>query len=121
MLSSLIFRVVRNALPDNSAVQEQIIGARLFVMGVADTSGFFHCVAACRDCELTRCFCFAAYTVNNQAELGFLTTAKLTYINSIISTLAGVLEELRYVVDDRNATTDGNVTSRITSLTPVLS
>jgi hypothetical protein len=85
---------VRNALPDNSAMQEQIIETRLFVICVADASGFFHCVAACRDCELTRCFCFAVYTVNNQAESGFLATAKLTYINSIISTLASVPEEL---------------------------
>jgi hypothetical protein len=62
MLSSLVFRVVRNALPDSSAVQEQIIGARLFAMGIADASGFFHCGAADRDCELTRCFHFAAHS-----------------------------------------------------------
>ena len=38
MLSSLVFRAVRDALPGNPAAQERIIGASLFAMGVADVS-----------------------------------------------------------------------------------
>jgi hypothetical protein len=41
MLSSLVFRAVRDALPGNSAAQERIIGASLFAMGVADASVVF--------------------------------------------------------------------------------
>lgn len=36
MLSSLVFRAVRDALPDNPAAQERIIGASLLAMGIAD-------------------------------------------------------------------------------------
>ena len=36
MLSSLVFRAVRDALPENPAAQERIIGASLFAMAVAD-------------------------------------------------------------------------------------
>lgn len=36
MLSSLVFRAVRNALPGNPEAQERIIGASLFAMAVAD-------------------------------------------------------------------------------------
>ncbi|KAI0809093.1 hypothetical protein BC629DRAFT_1481914 [Irpex lacteus] len=36
MLSSLVFRAVRDALPGNAVAQERIIGASLFAMGVAD-------------------------------------------------------------------------------------
>ena len=42
MLSSLVFRAVRDALPDNPAAQERIIGASLFAMAVADVSVDFH-------------------------------------------------------------------------------
>lgn len=38
MLSSLVFRAVRDALPGNPAAQERIIGASLFAMAVADVS-----------------------------------------------------------------------------------
>ncbi|KAF7796587.1 hypothetical protein EIP86_007768 [Pleurotus ostreatoroseus] len=38
MLSSLVFRAVRDALPDNPAAQERILGASLFAMGVADAT-----------------------------------------------------------------------------------
>lgn len=38
MLSSLVFRAVRDALPDNPAAQERILGASLFAMAVADVS-----------------------------------------------------------------------------------
>ena len=38
MLSSLVFRAARDALPDNPAAQERIIGASLFAMAVADVS-----------------------------------------------------------------------------------
>ena len=38
MLSSLVFRAVRDALPGNPIAQERIIGASLFAMGVADVS-----------------------------------------------------------------------------------
>ena len=40
MLSSLVFRAVRDALPENPAAQERIIGASLFAMAVADVCGF---------------------------------------------------------------------------------
>ncbi|KAI0089872.1 hypothetical protein BDY19DRAFT_941257 [Irpex rosettiformis] len=36
MLSSLVFRAVRDALPGNPVAQERIIGASLFAMAVAD-------------------------------------------------------------------------------------
>ncbi len=36
MLSSLVFRAVRDALPDNPVAQERILGASLFAMAVAD-------------------------------------------------------------------------------------
>jgi hypothetical protein len=36
MLSSLVFRAVRDALPGKPAAQERIIGASLFAMAVAD-------------------------------------------------------------------------------------
>jgi hypothetical protein len=121
MLSSLILRIVRDALPGNSAAQERMIGASLFAMGVADASCLFHCGAARRGCELTRRFCFAAHTINHQAESAFLATTELTYINSIIGTLVGLPEELRYEMGDWNAINDGNVDPGITPLTPVLS
>ncbi|KAI0344241.1 hypothetical protein BDW22DRAFT_1144872 [Trametopsis cervina] len=38
MLSSLAFRAVRDALPDNPAAQERILGASLFAMAVADAT-----------------------------------------------------------------------------------
>lgn len=38
MLSSLVFRAVRDALPGNPAAQERILGASLFAMAVADVS-----------------------------------------------------------------------------------
>ncbi|GJE94183.1 hypothetical protein PsYK624_103510 [Phanerochaete sordida] len=38
MLSSLVFRAVRDALPGNPAAQERIIGASLFAMAVADAT-----------------------------------------------------------------------------------
>ena len=36
MLSSLVFRAVRDALPGNPAALKRIVGASLFAMGVAD-------------------------------------------------------------------------------------
>lgn len=42
MLSSLVFRAVRDTLPDNPAAQERIIGASLFAMAVADVSVLSH-------------------------------------------------------------------------------
>lgn len=41
MLSSLVFRAVRDALPGNPAAQERIIGASLFAMAVADVGHTF--------------------------------------------------------------------------------
>ncbi|EKM60496.1 uncharacterized protein PHACADRAFT_189629 [Phanerochaete carnosa HHB-10118-sp] len=38
MLSSLVFRAVRNALPGDPVAQEHIIGASLFAMAVADAT-----------------------------------------------------------------------------------
>ncbi|KIP04445.1 hypothetical protein PHLGIDRAFT_109567 [Phlebiopsis gigantea 11061_1 CR5-6] len=38
MLSSLVFRAVRDSLPGNPAAQERIIGASLFAMAVADAT-----------------------------------------------------------------------------------
>ena len=43
MLSSLVFRAARDALPDNPAAQERIIGASLFAMAVADVR-IFACI-----------------------------------------------------------------------------
>ena len=47
MLSSLVFRAVRDALPDNPAAQERILGASLFAMGVADVRDQIHSVLKC--------------------------------------------------------------------------
>ncbi|KAI9508674.1 hypothetical protein F5148DRAFT_1194061 [Russula earlei] len=38
MLSSLVFRAVRDALPDNPAAQEHILGASLLAMVIADAT-----------------------------------------------------------------------------------
>ena len=38
MLSSLVFRVIRDALPGNPAAQERILGASLLAMAIADVS-----------------------------------------------------------------------------------
>ncbi|KAI0706211.1 hypothetical protein BC835DRAFT_1260788 [Cytidiella melzeri] len=40
MLSSLVFRAVRDALPGNPIAQERILGASLLAMAVADVSTF---------------------------------------------------------------------------------
>jgi hypothetical protein len=69
-------------------------------MGVTYASRLFHCGGARRGCELTRCFCFAAHTVHNQAESAFLATTELTCTSSIIATLVGLFEELRSAVGD---------------------
>jgi hypothetical protein len=38
MLSSLVFRAIRDALPGNPAAQERILGASLLAMAIADAS-----------------------------------------------------------------------------------
>jgi hypothetical protein len=38
MLSSLVFRAIRDALPGNPAAQERIVGASLLAMAIADVS-----------------------------------------------------------------------------------
>lgn len=38
MLSSFVFRAVRDAIPENPAEQERILGASLFAMAVADVT-----------------------------------------------------------------------------------
>ena len=38
LLSSLVFRAVRDALPNNPAAQERILGATLTAMAIADVS-----------------------------------------------------------------------------------
>jgi hypothetical protein len=38
MLSSLVFREIRGALPGNPAAQERILGASLLAMAIADVS-----------------------------------------------------------------------------------
>jgi hypothetical protein len=38
MLSSLVFRAIRDALPGNPAAQERILGASLLAMAIADVS-----------------------------------------------------------------------------------
>ena len=48
MISSFVFRAVRDALPDNPAAQERIIGASLFAMAVADVSvEYLYCTMEC--------------------------------------------------------------------------
>jgi hypothetical protein len=42
MLSSLVFRAIRDALPGNPAAQERIIGASLLAMALADVSYHRH-------------------------------------------------------------------------------
>lgn len=58
MLSSLVFRAVRDALPDNLAAQERILGASLFAMAVADVSHSFReiheCTAHCHVLQATQ-------------------------------------------------------------------
>jgi hypothetical protein len=41
MLSSLVFRAIRDALPSNPAAQERILGASLLAMAIADASDLF--------------------------------------------------------------------------------
>lgn len=38
LLSSFVFRAVRDALPNNPAAQERIIGAAFLALGIADVS-----------------------------------------------------------------------------------
>ena len=38
LLSSLVFRAVRDALPDNAVAQERILGASFLALGIADVS-----------------------------------------------------------------------------------
>jgi hypothetical protein len=38
LLSSLVFRAIRNALPGNPAAQERILGASLLALAIADVS-----------------------------------------------------------------------------------
>ena len=40
MLESIVFRVIRDALPGNPVGQERILGASLLAMGIADVSSF---------------------------------------------------------------------------------
>jgi hypothetical protein len=40
MLSSFVFRAIRDALPGNPIGQERILGASLLAMAIADVSGF---------------------------------------------------------------------------------
>ena len=44
LMSTILFRVVRNALPKNLAAQEAIIGAALAVLAFADVRLFFRLV-----------------------------------------------------------------------------
>jgi hypothetical protein len=82
MLSSLVIRVVRDALPSNSVCCAGVDGWSkfFFAMGAAYVIRLFYCGAARRGCGLTRCFCFAAHTVNHQAESAFLATTELTVL-----------------------------------------
>lgn len=40
LISSFVFRAVRDALPDNPAAQERILGASFLALGTADVSHF---------------------------------------------------------------------------------
>ncbi len=44
MLSSLVFRAIRDALPGNPAAQERILGASLLAMAIADVSHHWHTI-----------------------------------------------------------------------------
>ena len=46
MLSSLVFRAVRDALPGNPAAQERILGASLLAMAIADASPLYDHLAS---------------------------------------------------------------------------
>ena len=41
MLSSFVFRAIRDALPGNPIGQERILGASLLAMAIADVSGLY--------------------------------------------------------------------------------
>ena len=38
LISSFVFRAIRDALPDNPAAQERILGASFLALGIADVS-----------------------------------------------------------------------------------
>ena len=40
LLSSLVFRAVRDTLPDNAVAQERILGASFLALGIADVSSY---------------------------------------------------------------------------------
>jgi hypothetical protein len=41
LISSFVFRAIRDALPDNPAAQERILGASFLALGIADVSHLF--------------------------------------------------------------------------------
>jgi hypothetical protein len=46
MLSSLVFRAIRDALPGNPAAQERILGASLLALAMADVSHLYNHLAS---------------------------------------------------------------------------
>ena len=104
MLSSLVFRAVRDALPDNPAAQERILGASLFAMGVADVRDQIYFILKCLMTYLNRlpskcCVMPSTHSFTHCFAM-----------RSIIATWIGLPVELRYAIADWNPTTHGNIT-----------
>jgi hypothetical protein len=109
MLSSFVFRAVRDAIPENPAAQERILGASLFAMAVADV----------RHLQLISLILGLVLTSESRSHSKFWCTIDyflLSDAHSIIATFVGLPNELRYSPHLWNSMTHGNITTVVVLL-----
>ncbi|KAL9716034.1 hypothetical protein Ac2012v2_000478 [Leucoagaricus gongylophorus] len=87
LLSSIVFREVRNTLPNNPAGQERLIGASLLALAIADITQLV-----------------------TYLYLYHLPKSTVTHVCSVLATFIGLPAQLRYAPRDWNGMLHGNIT-----------
>ena len=103
MLSSLVFRAIRNALRSNPTAQERILGASLLAMAIADVSHLHNRLASSDD--------LPRFT-GNPVSMSFAYHPARSEQCCIISVAASFIclpDSLRYHPELWNPTTHGNI------------
>ena len=102
LISSFVFRAIRDALPDNPAAQERILGASFLALGIADVSHLltsnYRIILQFPFQQLTQYVFYCPY--------GSVLISPL----SIIATVLGLPQDLTYTPSNWNGTTHGNIT-----------
>jgi hypothetical protein len=104
MISSLVFRAVRDALPNDPVAQERIVGATLAALAIADVRFSVQILI----CSILTLDTFIDHPVGSLCVPSFQANQHIIF--SIVATVAGLPPHLRYYPTAWNGMTHGNIT-----------